>query len=79
MFSTSFLSGSVPSGTQFETIGAVYNEVENEHGRAGNTEQINGGYQGCRICIDANKGNPIYGNSSTVQPPAIQLIPQIKY
>lgn len=79
LFSTLFLSGSAPSGTQFETIGAVYNEVENEQGREGNIEQVNGGYQGCRICINANKGNPIYGNSSTVQPPAIQLIPQIKY
>lgn len=29
--------------------------------------------------FDASKSNPIYGNSSTVQPPAIQLIPQIKY
>ena len=29
--------------------------------------------------IDASKGNPIYGNSNTVQPPAIVLIPQIKY
>ena len=27
----------------------------------------------------ASKSNPIYGNSTTVQPPAIQLIPQIKY
>lgn len=79
LFSTSFLSGSVPSGTQFETIGAVYNEVENEQGRTGNEVQANGGYQGCRICINANKGNPIYGNSSTVQPPAIILIPQMKY
>ena len=29
--------------------------------------------------FNASKSNPIYGNSSTVQPPAIQLIPQIKY
>lgn len=29
--------------------------------------------------FDAHNSNPIYGNSSTVQPPAIQLIPQIKY
>lgn len=31
------------------------------------------------VNFDASRSNPIYGNSSTVQPPAIQLIPQIKY
>lgn len=29
--------------------------------------------------FDASKSNSIYGNSTTVQPPAITLIPQIKY
>ena len=29
--------------------------------------------------IDANRSNSIYGNSSTVQPPAISLIPQIRF
>lgn len=32
-----------------------------------------------KTTFDASRSNPIYGNSSTVQPPAIQLIPQIKY
>ena len=31
------------------------------------------------ISIDASKSNPIYGASSTVQPPAIKLIPVIRY
>lgn len=31
------------------------------------------------INFKASDSNPIYGNSNTVQPPAIQLIPQIKY
>jgi len=29
--------------------------------------------------FDASHSSPIYGNSTTVQPPAITLIPQIKY
>lgn len=29
--------------------------------------------------IDASKSNSIYGNSSTVQPPAVKMIVQIKY
>lgn len=31
------------------------------------------------VDFDASRRNAIYGNSTTVQPPAIQLIPQIKY
>ena len=31
------------------------------------------------INLDASQSNAIYGNSQTVQPPAITLIPQIKY
>ena len=31
------------------------------------------------INFNAAQCNPIYGNSDTVQPPAIQLIPQIKF
>ena len=33
----------------------------------------------CTLSFNAKKSNVIYGNSDTVQPPAIQLIPQIKY
>ena len=29
--------------------------------------------------LDASLSNTIYGKSETVQPPAIQLLPQIKY
>ena len=31
------------------------------------------------IKFDASRSSAIYGNSDTVQPPALQLIPQIKY
>ena len=36
------------------------------------------GWEDASLSFDASKSSPIYGNSSTVQPPAIQLIPQIK-
>ena len=29
--------------------------------------------------LDASRSNPIYGASSTVQPPSITLIPQIRF
>lgn len=38
-----------------------------------------GGYNRVHLVVDASKSNAIYGNSDTVQPPAIVLIPQIKY
>lgn len=43
----------------------------------GNVDQPNMG----RIALNfsARNSNTIYGNSSTVQPPALQLVPQIKY
>lgn len=31
------------------------------------------------VSLDASKSNRIYGNSTTVQPPAFALIPQIRY
>lgn len=38
-----------------------------------------GPYYGADWQIDASLSNPIYGSSDTVQPPTIQLLPQIKY
>lgn len=38
-----------------------------------------GGYNRVHLVVDASKSNVIYGASNTVQPPAIVLIPQIKY
>lgn len=38
-----------------------------------------GSYKGKAVAIDASRSSSIYGNSTTVQPPAITLIPQIKY
>ena len=34
---------------------------------------------GVGVYIDASRSNSIYGNSSTVQPPTIVQIPQIKF
>ena len=31
------------------------------------------------VRFDASRANPIYGRTSTVQPPAISLIPQLRY
>lgn len=43
--------------------------------------QTSGGgvYNRVHLVVDASKSNAIYGASNTVQPPAIVLIPQIKY
>ena len=39
----------------------------------------NGGAQAKEIGFDASRNNKIYGNSDTVQPPSIVLIPQLRY
>lgn len=31
------------------------------------------------LIMDASESSPIYGNSTTVQPPSFSLFPQIKY
>ena len=40
---------------------------------------IIGGNQSSSVYMDLSKANPIYGASSTVQPPVIKLIPIIRY
>lgn len=37
------------------------------------------GYSATQIGIDARKSNSIYGNSATVQPPSLTMLPIIKY
>lgn len=44
-----------------------------------NAASTTGRYTVSGVSIDASQSNSIYGNSTTVQPPAITLIPQIKY
>lgn len=53
--------------------GAIYN--------AGNSDNtVGAGQTYWRLyAFDARRSNEIYGNSDTVQPPALQLIPQIKF
>lgn len=47
----------------------------------GGTENITGtsGLGTNRAVFDAANSNLIYGNSDTVQPPALSLLPQIRY
>lgn len=60
--------------------GAMGKTIENVNRRRGSIEDPNELFFGTYVnMFDASKSNPIYGNSATVQPPAIQLIPQIKY
>ena len=33
----------------------------------------------CPLGFDASRSNPCYGNAETVQPPALQLITQIRF
>lgn len=59
--------------TWFSASGALYraSEVGNERSRSG------GGTTGPVVGFDASRSNSIYGRSSTVQPPALTLLPCI--
>ena len=61
----------VRQGTEgaFYAQGRTYGQGLAERGIADNA----------RAMFDASKSNPIYGASSTVQPPALTMIAQIKY
>ena len=59
--------------SQSYNSGAFYKYVN--HNRGMTNTSGNGG----ELYFSASNSNPIYGASSTVQPPAICLIPQIKY
>ena len=48
-------------------------------GSTGNMTVGGAAYIGRHIAIDASRSSSIYGNSTTVQPPALTLLPCIKY
>ena len=58
------------------TGGAFY---VSQRGMNINWDSSGGYYGGGKISFDASKSNAIYGTSETVQPPAIKLIPIIRY
>ena len=57
------------------TSGALYVEMVYGKKRSSDTSNTDAPV----IKFDASKSNPIYGSSDTVQPPALTLIPQIRY
>lgn len=67
-----------PFGSDLAMQGAFYLSNAGSTNIANTGATISGGMD-CAAAFNANRSSPIYGNSNTVQPPAIQLIPQIKY
>lgn len=53
--------------------GAIYRDGINKK-----YQETNGGNNGDTTYFDASRSNPIYGNSTTVQPPSALLIPYVK-
>ena len=70
-----------------DIVGLAYNAVFDNANASGAFYITNGGESGMgtggnnkkTLNFTASRSNSIYGNADTVQPPAIQLIPQIKY
>lgn len=63
-------------GIQGTLDGAFY--FKNTTVKGGSAEDANQGVLN-GLAFDASRSNPIYGKSTTVQPPSFSLIPQIKY
>lgn len=62
----------VADGSSYSVSGAFYMQsTKNWVGRGGG-----GASRG--VAFDASRSNALYGKANTVQPPAINLIPQIK-
>lgn len=70
--------GSRNSAIAYATTGAFYNDSEYEASVARFDLASSGGSHGSAY-IDASRSSGIYGNSTTVQPPALTLLPCIKY
>lgn len=69
------ITGQFQGGDQNYTYanGAFSNEGNTKSTISGSTTNLN------KVSFDASRSSSIYGASTTVQPPAIQLIPQIKF
>ena len=71
------ITGTITDKQQWDNIvvtGAFYKTTRTADWGGANSGQGMGG-----LGIDASRSNPIYGASNTVQPPAVALIPQIKF
>lgn len=72
---TGRIGGTTGTSGADQSSGAFYKENASP-----NLWWANDDMQGwCRYQFNASRSNAIYGRSSTVQPPALTLIPQIKY
>ena len=69
------------SGLQAQSMSGVFSTTVSGAFRQFSTatSQTNYTNQGTLVQFAASQSNPIYGNSTTVQPPALTMIPQIKY
>lgn len=67
------------AGSYGRTIhsGAIYSSPNTSCSATVDAANFNSGGSG--FGFDASRSNPIYGRANTVQPPAITLLPQIKY
>ena len=63
-----------PNGRLQGQTGAFYSDGDNYYG-----PPVHSAADNARAMFDASRSNPIYGRSTTVQPPALSLIAQIKY
>ena len=74
---TAGFNTAIPTYKGATTVGAVKNTVTSDNYAL--TQYVNNQYAISNYDFNASWSNAIYGTSNTVQPPAIVLIPQMKY
>lgn len=67
------VNGAFQGSTPSANGALLVDNVQNKGGLYGSNNQT------YNIGLDASRSNNIFGNADTVQPPAIVLIPQIKF
>ena len=75
------ITGQVSMGGVYSLAGQTncFKSSKNRTGSAQGATHNDTGDQRVLVDFNATNSNSIYGASSTVQPPALTLIPQIKY
>ena len=75
-----YLSAVSPAdASTWHSFAGAFANSQNDTGSSASAFVSSGGHGDVVINLDASLSNPIYGNSDTVQPPAVSTIYAIKY
>lgn len=77
-YTSQIIGNTTLAGWADDTPGAIFGELKLS-GNRNITPNLNVTNMNTRLAFDASRSNSIYSASTTVQPPALTMIPQIRY